>query len=85
MLARASFQAEPLRTGIPETIFELPTDLRGGTWAADGSRVLAMRAVAPPRDASATVVLNWTRLLEKQTDNQTRSASGPGRQREDFP
>ena len=60
---RASFQAEPLRTGIPETLFEFPADLRGGTWAADGSRFLAMRAVAPPRDESATVVLNWAQSL----------------------
>jgi dipeptidyl aminopeptidase/acylaminoacyl peptidase len=65
MLARASFQAEPLRTGIPEMIFEFATDLRGGTWTADGSRVLAMRAIAPPRDNTVTVVLNWERLLER--------------------
>jgi len=66
MLERASFQAEPLRTGIPVKIFEYATDLRGGTWTADRRRVLAMRAVAAPRDASATVVLNWARLLENE-------------------
>lgn len=63
-LAQASFQPEPLRTGIPVEIFGFARDLRGGTWAADGSRVLALRAVAPPQDPSATVVLNWAGLLE---------------------
>jgi Tol biopolymer transport system component len=65
MLARASFQAQPLRTGIPETIFEFASDIRSGTWSADGSRLLATFAVAPPRDNTVTVVLNWERLLEK--------------------
>ncbi len=46
------------------TVFEFATDLRGGTWTADRRRVLAMRAAAPARDASATVILNWARLLE---------------------
>jgi len=66
VLARASFQAEPLRTGIPQMIFEFPLDLRPGGWGVDEHRMLVLRTVAPPRDESVTVVLNWTRLLENE-------------------
>ncbi len=65
MLMRAPFQAEPLRTGIPEMIFEFPENTRGDTRSAYDNRILALRAVAPPQDNTLTVVLNWTRLLEK--------------------
>ncbi|MFT5316559.1 MAG: Tol biopolymer transport system component [Candidatus Krumholzibacteriia bacterium] len=62
--ARASFQAEPLRTGIPEAVFEFPEDLRDGIWAVDDRRVLALRAVGQTPEESVTVILNWVRMLE---------------------
>ncbi len=61
--ARASFETEPrLRIGVPEMLYELPLDLRKSVSSPDG-RVLRILPASPPREASATVVLNWARQL----------------------
>jgi Tol biopolymer transport system component len=59
----ASVQTEPsLRTGIPEELFTIEADIRGGDIGPDG-RALAIKPVSEARDAGVTVVLNWLRQL----------------------
>jgi Tol biopolymer transport system component len=61
MLAVAPVQAgPPLRTGIPEELYRIDEDVRGGDRAPDG-RFLAIKPASEARDAAVTVVLNWFR------------------------
>jgi hypothetical protein len=54
-----------LRTGIPEELFAVDADVRGGARAPDGRYLVIKRAVEA-RDASVTVVLNWFRQLDRE-------------------
>jgi Tol biopolymer transport system component len=63
-LALASVQTEPsLRTGIPEDLFPLDRDVRGGDIGPDG-RALVIKPAEVGREVSVTVVLNGLRQLE---------------------
>ena len=64
MMVEASVQTQPsLRTGIPEKLFAIDTDIRGATRAPDG-RVLVIKPAEKAREASVTVVLNGFRQLD---------------------
>jgi len=63
-LLQASVQTRPsLRTGIPEELFTVEADIRGGGRAPDG-RYLVIKPASEARDPGVTVVLNWFRQLD---------------------
>jgi dipeptidyl aminopeptidase/acylaminoacyl peptidase len=63
MAVEASVQiGPPLRTGIPEKLFAIDADTRGGDRAPDG-RYLVIKPASEARTASVTVVLNQFRQL----------------------
>jgi hypothetical protein len=62
-LVVASVQTEPsLRTGIPEELFTLDREVRGGDIGPDG-RALVIKPASAAREAGVTVVLNALRRL----------------------
>jgi Tol biopolymer transport system component len=64
MMVEASVQTQPsLRTGIPEELFAIDADIRGGTRAPDG-RILVIKRASEARDAGVTVILNRVRQLD---------------------
>lgn len=64
MMVEAAVQTQPsLRTGIPERLFTIDADIRGGTRAPDG-RILVIKRASADRDAGVTVVLNGFRQLD---------------------
>jgi hypothetical protein len=64
MIVEASVETRPsLRTGIPQELFAVAPEIRGGSRAPDG-RVLVIRPAAEVSDASVTVVLNGLRQLD---------------------
>ncbi|MBZ0267825.1 serine/threonine-protein kinase [bacterium] len=63
----ASVQTEPsLRTGIPEELFTLDREVRGGDITTDGGRALVIKPVEVARDAGVTVVVNRLRQLGRE-------------------
>ena len=60
----ASVQPAPsVHTGIPEGLFTIDADIRGGDILPDG-RALAIKPASVARDPSVTVVLNALRPLD---------------------
>jgi Tol biopolymer transport system component len=65
MFFEASVQTEPsLRTGIPEEVRALDSDVRGGDRHPGDERSLVIKPASVARDPSVTVVLNGLRQLD---------------------